>query len=234
MLGKKRLNFNNVSTSGGTGIHCTEFPGVYAHLILSEEIGTKLPWFEDVHLIFSKVLLRQRNYHVNFVDQNGAINENTIVRSRLMNSSRLMKTDNEIVFHDPISLKALQAIYVRNKKSYDELYKRLKNTGYEKLMILSDTYPNKNFNKYCDLPADETNKRGITDTSLRPNLAYCIPKNAPKYVYSKFLDNANLRSLRMIKIRSILNIALIRRCEFYAYNPKERPVPKWLPGVNLY
>lgn len=240
-LGKRSLNFNNVSSSGSSKVTCDEFPGVYFHLLTSDEIGNKF-MFEDVHFIFSKVLLKQRNYHVNFVDQNGQVNENTVVKSRLMDLDVLesLQNDNEIVFHDPISLKALQAIYVTKKSSYDDLYKRLKKLkgGFEKLMVLSNTIPDKNFNKYCDLPVLVTNARGITNTTLKPNFTACIPEDVPKSIWKKYVENAgiNLKSLNELQLgkRFILNNFILRNQEFYVFNPKSRPTPKWLPGINLY
>ena len=241
-LGKKKLNFNNVSSNGPSSVHCVEFPGVYLHLLMSDEVDDKFR-LADVHLIFSKVLLKQRNYHVNFVDQNGMINENTVVKSRLMDVDVLesLQADSEIVFHDPISLKALQAIYVTNKTSYDDLYNRLKKLkgGFEKLLILGDTIPDKNFNKYCDLPVIVTNARGITNTTLRPNFVACIPEDVPREFWRKYIDNADTGIYRKANIqtesRGRFNFFIRPIQEFYAFNPKSRPIKyKWIPGVNLF
>lgn len=100
----------------GTG----QFPGVYFTLITKDNLLTEELLTKSYCLIFSKNLLKQRNYHVNETDNNGFITENNtyfpwnlkeaveeIKKNSLISSSetginyRLM---NEVIFHNPVPM----------------------------------------------------------------------------------------------------------------------------------
>ena len=52
-----------------------QFPGVFFTLITKHNIRNEPLFSYDNILIFSKKLLEQKNYHINFRDYNGWINE---------------------------------------------------------------------------------------------------------------------------------------------------------------
>lgn len=89
-----------------------QFPGVYFSIITKNNLKNQQLYTQKNILIFSKKLLEQENYHININDYNGFINEkNTYYPWNLnkaiskINSKK--NTMNEVVFHDPISLKYL-------------------------------------------------------------------------------------------------------------------------------
>lgn len=90
-----------------------QFPGVYFTLITKNNINYEKLFPAKKYLIFSKKLLEQQNYHINFIDYNGFINEyNTFFPWELDKVVKKIKLNrgvflNEVVFHDNISLKYL-------------------------------------------------------------------------------------------------------------------------------
>ena len=112
------LNWTELKPSGND-----QYPGVYFTLIttdnrLSEELYPGMNC-----LIFSRNLLKQFNYHINVTDNNGFISEgNTFFPCNLKKAVEKIKENvslpideqninyqrmNEVVFHDPISMKYL-------------------------------------------------------------------------------------------------------------------------------
>jgi hypothetical protein len=87
-----------------------QFPGVYFSLITKYNIKNERLFPAKNCLIFSKKLLEQQNYHINFVDYNGFINESNTYYpwelDRVVKKLKSHKGDfvNEVVFHDNISL----------------------------------------------------------------------------------------------------------------------------------
>ena len=91
-----------------------QFPGVYFTLVTKKNID-KIPLLPDRDkvLIFSKKLLEQQNYHINLKDYNGYISEeNTYFPWNIDEAIKKIDEDegdvgNEVVFHDPVSMKYL-------------------------------------------------------------------------------------------------------------------------------
>jgi len=91
-----------------------QFPGVYFSIITKYNIDNEFIYPGKYILIFSKKLLYQNNYHINFTDYNGIISENnTYIPWNLNNFINKVKenegnkTFNEVVFHDNIDMKYL-------------------------------------------------------------------------------------------------------------------------------
>lgn len=101
-----------------------QFPGVYFSLITKNNINTE-PLFSYKNIfIFSKKLLLQRNFHINIRDYNGWINENNTYFSwdldkaiNIINNFH-NSIGNEVVFHDPISVKYLCS-YIKSGSNND-------------------------------------------------------------------------------------------------------------------
>ena len=87
-----------------------QFPGVYFTLITKDNLKYEELFPAKNYLIFSKKLLEQQNYHINFIDYNGFINEsNTYYPWELDSVVKKIKSNNgiflnEVVFHDNIPL----------------------------------------------------------------------------------------------------------------------------------
>ena len=99
-----------------------QFPGVYFSLITKHNIKNEVLYSGKNVLIFSYKLLDQKNYHINIHDNNGSITEtNTYypwnikdavnkiksitTNNNNNNNKQKVNTINEVVFHDPISMK---------------------------------------------------------------------------------------------------------------------------------
>lgn len=100
-----------------------QFPGVYFSLITKHNINREQLYKGNYVLIFSCELLKQENYHINIHDNNGFITETntyypwnikdavdkiasiTEENKKSDNNDVIVKTNNEVVFHDPISMK---------------------------------------------------------------------------------------------------------------------------------
>jgi hypothetical protein len=101
-----------------------QFPGVYFSLITKNNIKTEPLFSHDNILIFSKKLLEQKNYHINIRDYNGWINEtNTFFSWDLDKAVNIINNidneiGNEVVFHDPISIKYLIS-YIKSGSNKD-------------------------------------------------------------------------------------------------------------------
>ncbi len=94
-----------------------QFPGVYLSIITKSNINSEKLYPEKYIMIFSKKLLQQKNYHINFRDYNGILTEtNTYYPWELdkfleeVNKHSNERTHNEIIFHDNISTKYLYDI----------------------------------------------------------------------------------------------------------------------------
>ena len=101
-----------------------QFPGVFFSLITKNNIHTEPLFSHDNILIFSKKLLEQKNYHINIRDYNGWINEtNTFFSWQLDKAVDIINNidndiGNEVVFHDPISIKYLVS-YIKSGSNKD-------------------------------------------------------------------------------------------------------------------
>ena len=85
-----------------------------------------------VTLVFSTVLLRQHNYHMNLIDNMGYITKKTYTVKNLQIFIDKLKEEiktgkwgmfnpAEIIFHDTINLDCLEEIWIDNKKLYNKL-----------------------------------------------------------------------------------------------------------------
>ena len=104
-----------------------QFPGVYFSLITKYNINTE-PLFSYKNIfIFSKKLLLQKNFHINIRDYNGWINEyNTFFSWDLDKAVNIINNfdnsiGNEVIFHDPISIKYLCSYFKSDPNSNIEL-----------------------------------------------------------------------------------------------------------------
>jgi len=110
-------SFDELKTAGTSDyeLRC-QFPGVFFSLITRDNLDTEVLFDKKYYLLFSIDLLKQKNYHINIRDMNGIISEhNTLFYWQLNEVANRIKTDvkiniktmNEVVFHDNISVKHL-------------------------------------------------------------------------------------------------------------------------------
>lgn len=105
------LNWNELKIAEYNINH--QFPGVYLSIITKDNIDIENIFPGKYIIIFSKKLLLQKNYHINFKDYNGIITEkNTYFPWNLDKFTREIKKvsgtkklENEVVFHDNIDMK---------------------------------------------------------------------------------------------------------------------------------
>jgi hypothetical protein len=97
-----------------------QFPGVYFTLITKDNLLTEELFFKCYCLIFSKNLLKQRNYHINITDNNGFITENNTyfpwnlkeAVEEIKKNSLIIPSEtdinyhlmNEVIFHDSVPM----------------------------------------------------------------------------------------------------------------------------------
>lgn len=145
------------------------FPGVYLSVITDENrLTEELFPGRDMFLIFSKELLKQKNWHINIQDTNGIISEkNTLfpwdTESKIV--SGLKKNNmNEIIFHDDVPLKYLcQKIKIPKR-----LYGFDKNKVLPNKVIVNKEKPDyslRPFYIYCDINAYTGIKNEFTKPS---------------------------------------------------------------------
>jgi len=86
-----------------------EFPGVYFSLITKDNFNKEQLFFGKKVMFFSVKLLEQHNWHMNMKDHNGFVSEyNTYFPWNIDEALKKIKSgSNEVVFHDPVSLKYL-------------------------------------------------------------------------------------------------------------------------------
>lgn len=89
-----------------------QFPGVYMSLVTKHNVSFEQFYEGNVLLLFSRRLLEQKNYHVNYIDHNGIITRKTVYPWNLNKFLEYEKKyeniiGNEITFHDKIDLKYL-------------------------------------------------------------------------------------------------------------------------------
>jgi hypothetical protein len=86
-----------------------QFPGVFFSMITKANLKTERLFTPAAYLlVFSRNLLKQKNYHFNYFDMNGIITSKTLfawnIERHKEYESIENKIGNEIVFHDDISL----------------------------------------------------------------------------------------------------------------------------------
>jgi len=240
-----------------------EYPGVFFSLIMRNDIGKSYGIYgmnETIYLIFSKVLLKQNNYHLRTDDENGIIDElayskqaiDTFLENLTYNED--YPSLNELVFHDPISLNALQQIIVPYKPTYDMImeelnkpieninpkYKDLVKYKDKNMIILEDEIQDKYYDEYCNekpnLTLKELNKRKIINSKLKPNYCFYIPPGSSKETIQRFADNCgvDISDMTFKTVRTVNNRLKNAIEKNYTAKPKDRVIPKWIPGINLY
>ena len=235
---RENLDIDQPSSTGNSKISIYEFPGVFTSLIRNVEIGEPINKYykKEVLLIFSKVLLKQHNYHIRLHDNMGHLDKDAYTKKSLNDIADRLLSDNELVFHDPISLQALESILVTDRNIYKKLYPILQKINKEDLLVFTQTYPDINYNKYCDLPVKTLNKMGIINTRLKPNFCYYIPSGTPEHVIPRFAENCGLNITNIDKdtLRNIRKMdKLLEKPVNDSFNGR-RIKPKWIPGINLF
>lgn len=175
-----------------------QFPGVYFSLITIDNIDREQLYPGNNVLIFSCKLLKQKNYHINIHDNNGFITETntyypwnindavdkiasiTKKNKNLDREGNIVKTNNEVVFHDPISMKYLcetinaptsTEIMNLTKKKYDR-YVSNPNYFLPKRQIKNNIEPDMSKEPfYCYLQLETSYKEDNTETELDETLS---------------------------------------------------------------
>jgi hypothetical protein len=132
-----------------------QFPGVFLSIITKSNINSERLFPGKYIMIFSKKLLQQKNYHINFRDYNGILTEtNTYYPWDLDKFLEEVKkhsnerTDNEIVFHDNISTKYLNRIIEKQPgKKINEILPREE--------IVTDEEPNMELKPFYCYPFED-------------------------------------------------------------------------------
>ena len=166
---------NNITKCLRKSTEDDQFPGVYFSLITKYNLKYETLFPAKTCLIFSKQLLEQQNYHINFVDYNGFINEsNTYFPWELDRVVKKLKSHkgyftNEVVFHDNISLD-----YLCLKITLNDISSNIANLNeliLPKYEMYNDTKPNKTILPfYCY--AKENEYTGINPKKLSSNSFY--------------------------------------------------------------
>lgn len=184
-----------------------QFPGVFFTLITKHNIRNEPLFSYDNILIFSKKLLEQKNYHINFRDYNGWINEeNTYFHWELDKAVyKINNTENtignEVVFHDSISMKYLCS-YIKSGTNNDL-----------PLTIDSINIPSPDISKipfYC-IPY-ENNYNGIEKLNISSKEFYikmakmCLIENIENKKIEEIIELIKLNLNKFYNKRELLNI----------------------------
>lgn len=166
---------NNITKCLRKSTEEDQFPGVYFSLITKYNLKYERLFPARNCLIFSKKLLEQQNYHINFVDYNGFINEsNTYFPWELDKVVKKLKSHkgdfaNEVIFHDNISLD-----YLCLKITLNDISSNIANINeliLPKYEMYNDTKSNKDILPfYCY--AKENEYTGINPKKLSSNSFY--------------------------------------------------------------
>lgn len=182
-----------------------QFPGVYFSIITKYNIDYEKLFPGKYILIFSKNLLYQHNYHINFVDYNGIIAEkNTYYPWMLENFVNDNKSEcinknctmNEVVFHDNIIMKYCCRIIIKNTDD--------KNNLLPKIPYINDVKPDMTKIPFFCFPFEDIY------TGCNP-----LPKSSHKW-YNMFYNVANIDTQNESDIDII--IKKIKNKAYYLYN----------------
>ena len=117
-----------------------EFPGIFMRYMTKDSYGENVKYggIDNVILIFNKKILKQKNYHINIIDNNGYNTEGITFYPHNLDKLPSYKSvydyyykiyndfpGNEVVFHDKINLNLCCSIWVKTRESYDKLIKIL-------------------------------------------------------------------------------------------------------------
>jgi hypothetical protein len=163
-----------------------EYPGIFMSIVLNKEIGSSWPpeyignisVIDDdyITLVFSPILLKQKNYHANLYDNMGFITENTYSHHNIddfINKINVMQENMaEIVFHDNITLNTLLQVWTTSVNSQHKVNRILSNNNLNIKVLNIKTIPNISLSddKYCKLDNSELPK--YIDVETEPNFCY--------------------------------------------------------------
>ena len=105
-----------------------QFPGVYMSVITKHNIESESIYPGKYLMIFSKILLGQKNYHINARDYNGIIAEKNTYYPWNLREFLDCKDNcsmNEIIFHDNIDIKYCLRIITANGTDYKSLLPKI-------------------------------------------------------------------------------------------------------------
>ena len=188
-----------------------QFPGVFFSLITKHNIQTEPLYSHENILIFSKKLLEQNNYHINIRDYNGWINETNTYFSweldKAVNKINIIDNEigNEVVFHDPISMKYLCS-YIKSGSNKDLPYK-----------IDSINIPEPDMSKipfYC-IPF-ENNYNGIEKLKISSKEFYikmanmCLIENIEDKTTEEIIELIKVNINKFYKNRELLEWKLLK------------------------
>jgi hypothetical protein len=132
-----------------------QFPGVFFTLVTQYNIDTEMYYPGKYVMIFSKELLKQKNYHINSIDCNGMVTEKYTFypwnldsavkeiekdskgKSDVIIKQSKNRTMNEVVFHDAISMKYCCKIIEKpslEKLGADNYFKFIEKGGVRSLL----------------------------------------------------------------------------------------------------
>lgn len=219
-----------------------EYPGLFMGILFNEDsdkiwppktIGnTTLDTDTDfVALIFSSILLKQKNYHANVIDDMGYITENTFTGKNLdkfiEKSKQHLGEDlynlSEIVFHDKINLNSLEEIWTSNKKLYNDFKEKI-----PELKLITKV-PEKQYNKYCNWSNEKLIKNNIIDLKSEPNFCYWVNGVRYKQYKKEIILNCGLTENDINKINSQKDIKKLIDEYFMKQN---KPKPIYYPNYN--
>jgi hypothetical protein len=145
----------------------SDFPGIFMSYVTKDQLNEL--FFGNIMLIFSKDLLKQKNYHINVIDFNGLYVEGVTYFPHniseapkykdivdLYKNNKIGFPGNEIVFHDKIDINTLCEIWVGKiwgKGIYDKLLKTIPDK-FKKLVKIKKKYTDikcKSKEKYLDM-----------------------------------------------------------------------------------
>lgn len=272
---KNKKNFDQISSvTTYANVDESEFPGVFTSLLLKQNVGYELD--EEIFLIFSKVLLKQKNYHIRTFDNMGLLDQDAYSREYIDKALEVIRkniakggfydhrlSDNELVFHNPISLNALESIIVTNQSTFNRLKNSLQEP-YNSMLVFTQHIEDKVYNKHCNLSLKELTQRNIIDTKSKPNFCIFIHhdwqvikdengrhRSIPKYIdpsiYKKFADNCGVNIKDLTEEYNTSNKDEKEQEKYYRkvnkrlekavykhFNTNNRLKPKWIPGKNLF
>ena len=219
-----------------------EFPGIFLNFITKDHLNKQNielnKFMSGITLIFSNNLLNQKNYHINLVDNNGFISENTFFPNNINEMPKFIdfynyyiknhKTNyypgNEIVFHDNIDISNLCEIWISEMTL--ELY------GKDYFTKLKNKLPKKykNFLKIKNLYDNiKCTNNGLLDTNSLPFLLcfnsekyknYFYPYKTKKYLPKKFFKN--IAKIANIDEETIIKLELTNPTNLYNYLVKNK------------
>lgn len=174
-----------------------KFPGIYCSVNTIYDVNKKNN--NPITLVLSTKLLDSYNYHFNLIQNDGYINENTLVNQTLhlyppqndIETFFLNYKGNELVFHDEIPVDCIEEIWV-SKSLFIKDNSVAVRTGKITTEYLKHVLYNHNLGKYVDIlkkvrkiPDKKYNKEVHIDVFKKPYLCFFIDKNS---VYNKHFD----------------------------------------------